>query len=55
MSDDGFRSYKQTLEGLKKGPKEERLGQEIAWDTYCKGNGLDIELKHKRNKSVSIR
>ena len=55
MSDDGIRSYKKTLEELKKEPKEERLGQAIAWDTYCKENGLDIEWKHKRNKGVSIR
>ena len=55
MSDEGVRSYKKALEALKKESKEELLGQAMAWDTYAKENGYDMEYRFKQTKEVRIR
>ena len=54
MSDEGIRSYKKTLEALKKESKEELLGQAMAWDAYAKENGYDMEYRFKQTKEVRI-
>ena len=55
MSDEGIRSFKKTLEGINKESKEELLGQAMAWDTYAKDNGYDMEYRLKRTKEVRMR
>ena len=55
MSDNGIRSFKNTLKTSKEEPREERIGIAMAWDAYAKDNAIDYEYRHKRNKEARIK